>query len=316
MSRSANPALIGAFVLGAAAIAVGALLFLGSGRYFENRQLFMLYFDEPVTGLSVGAPVIFQGVAIGDVTEIQVVVDNERDVVEIPVTIALVSQRVQLRGGSLGSVRAEVEKQVERGLRARLATQSILTGQLYVSLDFHPEKPAKPKRATSGLPEIPTIPSELTEIRNTFSDLVAKLRALPLEDMVGRLASASAGIDRLVNKPQLASAIDQLDATLGQLRSTVARIDRRIEPLADQTQATMGEARKALVDLDATLRRLESMVADTQQLVDPSSPLQVQLLTALEELAHSARAVRTLAEGLAQEPDAILFGRGQGSDAR
>jgi len=316
VSRSANPALIGAFVLGAAAIAVGALLFLGSGRFFENRQQFMLYFDEPVTGLSVGAPVIFQGVAIGDVTEVQVVVDNEREVVEIPVTIAIVPERIKLRGEYLGSVRAEVEKQVERGLRARLATQSILTGQLYVSLDFHPEKPAKPKRGDSGLPEIPTIPSELTEIRNTFADLVAKLRALPLEDMVGRLASASAGIDRLVNKPELASAIDQLDATLGQLRSAVARIDRKIEPLADETQATVGEARKALVELDATLRRLESTVADTQQLVDPSSPVQVQLLTALEELAHSARAVRALAEGLAQEPDAILFGRGRGSEAR
>jgi paraquat-inducible protein B len=311
--RRASPALIGAFVLGAVALAVAALLFLGSGRFFEDRQLFMLYFSEPVTGLSVGSPVIFQGVEIGNVTDVQVVIDYERNIVQIPVAVEIVPRRVMLRGGSRGILRA-VEEQIQRGLRARLSTQSILTGQLYVNLDYHPDKPANFHRIDSGEPEIPTIPSELTEIRNTFADLVAKLRALPLEDMVGRLASASAGIDRLVNKPELADAIDQLDATLTQVRSTMGRIDRRIEPLADEAQAAVADARRALGKIDGSLARLDATVADAQQLVEPGSPVQVQLVSALQELVRSARAVRTLAEGLAQEPDSILFGRG--SDGR
>jgi paraquat-inducible protein B len=313
MSRRASPALIGGFVLGAAVIAVGSLLFLGSGRFFEERQRFVLYFDESVTGLSVGAPVIFQGVEVGNVTDVQVVINRERDAVEIPVTVELVAGRVEVRGESRGMV-PTVEQLVERGLRARLATQSILTGQLYVSLDYRPDKPANLHGIDSDLPEIPTMPSELREIRNTFDDLVAKLRALPLEEMVARLASASAGIDRLVNKPELADAIDQLDSTLAQVRSTMGRLDRRIDPLADEAQLAVAEARRALARIDGSLQRFDATVADAQQLVDPGSPIQVQLVTALQELVRSARAVRTLAEGLAREPDAILFGRG--SDGR
>lgn len=308
MSRRANPAVIGGFVLGALVIAVGGLLFLGSGRFFEDRQLFILYFKEPVTGLSVGAPVIFQGVEIGNVTDVQVVINYERDTVEIPVTIEVVAERVQVRGGSRGII-PTAEQQVERGLRARLATQSILTGKLYVNLEYHPDKPADVTRNDSGLPGIPTIPSEVTEIRNTLANLVAKVRELPLEDMVSRLASASAGVDRLLNKPELAHAIDQLDATLAEVRTTMGRIDRRIDPLAQEAQATVGEARKALSRLDGTVQRLDATVADAQQLVEPGSPAQIQLMTALQELVRSARAVRTLAEGLAEEPDAILFGR-------
>src|SRR5262249_17834462 len=141
MSRRANPTVIGAFVLGGLVIAVAAVLTLASGSLFSKTQRFIMYFDEAVTGLSVGAPVIFQGVEIGHVVDVKVVLDNRQNRVGLPVVIEIDSSRFQVLGESKGAVRT-MEEQIDRGLRARLATQSILTGQLYVSLDYHPEKPA------------------------------------------------------------------------------------------------------------------------------------------------------------------------------
>jgi paraquat-inducible protein B len=304
VSRRASPTLIGAFVLGGLAIGVAAVLLLASGSLFESRDRFVLYFDEPVTGLSVGAPVVFEGVDIGNVVDIRVVIDYEHeDKLEIPVTVVIAGERVQVRGQPRGTIRG-VRAQIDRGLRARLATQSLLTGQLYVSLDYFPDKPALFKKPLdSEPPEIVTIPSELTEVRKTFRGLADRLGSLPLEDLVSRIASAAQSMDALLRKPQLDHAIAELDASLTEAHSALTRLDGRIDPLADETQATVGAAREALT-------RLQGTVANADQMVQPGSPVQVQLLAALQEVERAARAVQTLADALAAKPDAIVFGKG------
>lgn len=308
MSGKANPTWIGAFVLGALALAVGAVVVLGSGRFFQERQPFVLFFDEAVTGLSVGAPVIYQGVEIGTVTGVNVVLDYEREEVAIPVHIEIVGGRVQVRGQTAGGV-AAVERQVERGLRARLKSQSLITGQLYVDLDYYPDKPADFKHLEPETPEIPTIPSELTEIRNTVTDLVARVQKLPLEELVEKIVSATEGVDRLVNKPEIDDAIDQLDATLAEVRTAVGTLGRSVGPITDSTQATLEEARAAVARLDTTVQELNATISDARTIVEPGSPMQYQLLSSLEELEEAARAVRVLAQGLSAQPDAIIFGK-------
>ena len=304
MSRRASPTLIGAFVLGGLAIGVAAVLLLASGSLFESRDRFVLYFDEPVTGLTVGAPVIFQGVEIGNVVDIRVVIDYEHeDKLEIPVTVVIAGERVQVRGQPRGTIRG-VRAQIDRGLRARLATQSILTGQLYVSLDYLPDKPAVFKKPPdSDPPEIVTTTSELTEVRKSLGSLADRLGSLPLEDLVGRFASAAQALDVLLRKPELHHAIAELDASLTEAHSAVSRLDRRIDPLADETQAAIGDAREALKGLQGT-------VANADQMLQPGSPVQVQLLAALQQLERAARSVQTLADALAAKPDAIVFGKG------
>jgi len=304
VSRRASPTLIGAFVLGGLAIGVAAVLLLASGSFFESRDRFVLYFGEPVTGLSVGAPVIFQGVDIGNVVDIRVVIDYEHeDRLEIPVTVVIAGDRVQVRGQPRGTIRG-VRAQIERGLRARLATQSLLTGQLYVSLDYLPDKPAVFKKPPdSDPPEIVTVTSELTEVRKSFVSLADRLGSLPLEDLVTRFTSAAQGLDTLLRKPELEHAIAELDASLTEAHSVVSRLDRRIDPLADETQAAIETAHEALTGLRGT-------VANADQMVQPGSPVQVQLLAALQQLERAARAVQTLADALAAKPDAIVFGKG------
>ena len=306
MSRRANPSLIGAFVLGAVVLGVAAVLLFGSGQFFEQRNPFVLYFDSSVKGLEVGSPVIFQGVEVGTVTSISAVVNFDTGTVAVPVYIEVVQGRVKVvgeQGGVVGGVKTEID----RGLRARLKSLSLITGKLYVDLDYYPDKPAVFKHFDPDTPEIPTIPSEFAEIRATLGEFIKDVRKLPLSELVDKLASAASGLDKLVNKPELDHAIDELDGALSEARGTLAKLNARVDPLADSAEGALEEARTAL-------KQVEAAVADVKSLIEPGSPLQYELIAALEELERAARSVRVLADGLSQQPDSIIFGKGKSGD--
>jgi paraquat-inducible protein B len=306
VSRRANPSLIGAFVVGAAVLGVAAVLLFGSGQFFEERNPFVLYFDSSVQGLEVGSPVIFQGVNVGSVTSISAVVNFDTGTVAVPIYIEIVQGRVTVvgdRGGVVGGVKTEID----RGLRARLKSLSLITGKLYVDLDYYPDKPAVFKRFDPDTPEIPTIPSELEEIRATVGEFIKELRKLPLSELVEKLASAASGVDKLVNKPELDHAIDELDGALTEAHGMLAKLNARVDPLADSAEGALEEARTAL-------KQVEAAVADVKSLIEPGSPLQYQLIAALQELERAARSVRVLADGLSQQPDSIIFGKGKSGD--
>ena len=305
MSRRANPSVIGAFVLGAVVLGVAAVLVFGSGTFFEERNPFVLYFDSSVKGLEVGSPVIFQGVEVGTVTTVNALINFETGVVAIPVYIEIVRGRVTVVGDP--GVEGGVASEIKRGMRARLKSLSLITGKLYVDLDYYPDKPGVFKGLDPDRPEIPTIPSEFDEIRATVGQFIKELRRLPLSELVDRLASAAAGVDELMNKPELDHAIDELDAALTEARGALAKVNARVDPLADSAEGALEEARSAL-------QQVGSAVASVDGIVEPGSPVQYQLITALQELERAARSVRVLADGLAQQPDSIIFGKGQSGD--
>jgi len=297
--------MIGAFVLGAVVLGVAAVLVFGSGTFFEERSPFVLYFDSSVKGLEVGSPVIFQGVEAGTVTAVSALINFETGVVAIPVYIEIVRGRVQVVGdpGMEGGVASEIK----RGMRARLKSLSLITGKLYVDLDYYPDKPAVYKRLDPDTPEIPTIPSEFEEIRATVGEFINELRKLPLSELVEKLASAANGVDQLMNKPELDHAIDELDAALTQARGALAKVNARVDPLADSAEGALEEARAALQQVDGA-------VASVGGMVKPGSPVQYQLIAALQELERAARSVRVLADGLSQQPDSIIFGKEASGD--
>src|SRR5215831_9717542 len=133
MARKAKPALIGAFVLGAIVLAVVGLIIFGGGKFFTQRQVFVAYFDESVNGLTIGAPVTFNGVKIGSVTDIKVVVDRDEVKGWTPVFFEVEADRFEDRAGH--RIKFEpgapiLKHLIDRGMRAQLETQSFVTGQL------------------------------------------------------------------------------------------------------------------------------------------------------------------------------------------
>jgi paraquat-inducible protein B len=332
MSRKADPALIGVFVLGAIALSVVTILLVAGDDWFRKHSQHMLYFEGAAHGLQVGAPVVFLGVKVGTVNKIQLGLDESNDQFVVPVTIEVEPQVVRTRSGEQIDLRdrATLRRLVERGLRARLRLQSILTGQLYVDLDFHPDKPARFVATDPDVSEIPTV-------RTAVQELTRKLEGFPMDTFLADVAAIGTALSQTLNTPEVRNLPKRMDATLKHLESLAARLDAKSGPILDETRADLVEMRKALIAAQAAMARLESAAdrvgalagADSElvrnltqasvelagaaqtvrRLAESESPTVQHANQALKEIARAAEALRKLAELLEQQPDAILRGK-------
>lgn len=334
MSRKANPTLIGAFVLGALALAIIATLLLAGGSWFGERKQHVLYFEGAAQGLQVGAPVVFLGVKVGTVKQIQLGLDQQTRRFLVPVTIEVQPQVVHTHGGENIDLRdrATVRQLVERGLRARLRMQSLLTGQLYVDLDFHPDKPAVFAALDPELSEIPTI-------RTAAQELGAKLEGFPMDKFLADVAAISSAVNKLMSAQATQDLPRRLDATLRHLESLAARFDAQGGPILRDVRGNLAEMHKALLAAQAALAKLDTAAdrvadlaradsrmvagmtqaseelakaaASVRKLTEQESPTVDNVNATLKEIARAADALRLLAETLEQQPDAIWRGKRQ-----
>jgi paraquat-inducible protein B len=334
MSRKANPTLIGTFVLGAIALAVVATLLLAGGNWFGERRQHVLYFEGAAQGLQVGAPVVFLGVKVGTVKQIQLGLDEQSRRFLVPVMIEVQPQVVRTRGGENVDLRdrTTVRQLVERGLRGRLRLQSLLTGQLYVDLDFHPDKPATFAALDPDLSEIPTI-------RTAVQELATKLEGFPMDKFLADVAAISGAVNKLMSAQATQELPQRLDVTLRHLQSLAVRFDAQGGPILNDVRGNLAEMNKALLAAQAALAKLDTaadrvadlarsdsrMVASMTQaseelakaasavrrLTEQESPTTQHLNAALKEIARAADALRLLAETLEQQPDAIWRGKKQ-----
>lgn len=307
MSRKANPRVVGAFVLGALALAVVALLVFGSGKMFRPKYRHVVYFDGSVKGLEVGSTVSFRGVPVGEVTAVWAVARAEHEEEEaIFVEVLLDVYDDVVRGdvpvASESEYYREVEYLVERGLRARLETQSLITGQRYVSLEFYPETPAERKGLNPDYHELPAIPTSTQELRRTLDEVLAKLEELPLEEILVELESALEGINRVVNSDELVDALTALNDGMAAFQSTVETLESSITSMTADLDDSALEIRQTLVDARDALQAVRGLVADGK----------VLQYETLENLNDTLDSIRLLAEYLERHPEALLVGKGDG----
>lgn len=333
MSAKANKTLIGVFVLGALALALGAIVALGSGLFFTKTQRCIMFFPNSVAGLEVGAPVVFRGVPIGAVKEISIEADPAHLKFYIPVVVELLGGKIKLERGkerndgstTLYQARNEapgnlLEQLIQKGLRAQLVTQSFVTGQLAVSLDLMPDTPVRLVGGTD-LPEIPTVPS-------TFEKLTETIKQLPLQELVDRLIGAVTGIETLVNSPQLKAMPSKIDSALNTGNELLLEIREKVGPMAKTLDAAIANysllatnldhrseglsasAKSTLTSLDATLKDGRSAINSFQKIVNSNSPTVTDLNRALAEISNAARAIREFANFLERHPEALIQGKG------
>jgi paraquat-inducible protein B len=332
MSRRADPALIGAFVLGAIVLAVVSILLVTGGEWFRKTSQHMLYFEGAAHGLQVGAPVVFLGVKVGTVKNIQLGLDESNHRFVVQVTIEVEPRVVRSRNGEQIDLRDRdtLGRLVQRGLRARLGMQSILTGQLYVDLDFHPDKPARYVAADPAVSEIPTI-------RTAIQELTTRLEEFPMDKFLVDVAAVGDALNKTLNTPETRNLPRRLDATLKHLESLAARLDAKSDPILEETRSGLAEMRKAMAAAQAAMARLEAAAdrvgalagADSElvrnltraseelagaaqavrSLAEADSPTVQNVNQALKEVARAAQALRQLAELLEQQPDAIVKGK-------
>ncbi|MFZ5761339.1 MAG: MlaD family protein [Thermodesulfobacteriota bacterium] len=318
MSRQANPTLIGSFVLGAVVLGAVAILLLAGGQWFQERRQHVLYFEGAAQGLQAGAPVVFLGVKVGTVKRIQLGLDAENRRFMVPVTIEVEANTVQSPHGAQVDLRDRdtIRQLVERGLRGQLKMQSLLTGQLYVDLDFHPDKPARFVARDPEVSEIPTIPSATEE-------LAARLEGFPMETFLADLAAIGQSLNTILSAEATKKIPVRLEATLAHLESLSATLAGDGGPALTEMRAAAEAVRAAMVKIGGVAEAGSPMVASLgkagdelartaqalQGLAGEDSPTVQHLNTALQEISRAARALRLLAETLEQHPEAVLRGK-------
>jgi paraquat-inducible protein B len=185
------------------------------------------------------------------------------------------------------------QRMVDKGFRAQLETGNLLTGQLYVKLDIFEDAPPAKISFYKGLPVIPEVPSASQEIMKGVTRFVKKLDQLPLEQIGKDLQSTMAGMDKIVNGPDLHEAIQSLRRSLDELATTTQALNQDTVP---RVNAVLAEMELVLKDLDGW--------------ISADAPLQGDLRQTLEELAAAARSVSALADLLERHPEALIQGKG------
>ena len=313
--------MIGGFVLGGALLAVIAVVAFGSGRLFRDTERFISFFDGSVSGLNVGAAVRFRGIDVGVVQDILLDLPStsrEEGDLRIAVVYDLDRKRIESRGAG---VRLEdpldIDTLMALGIRAELATESLVTGIKYIALDLDPDHPLS-MTPVPGIPypEIPTVTTGLERIEDEVYSIIADLGAVRLDTLVTVATAAFAGFNDLASSPELNAALDRLPETVDRLNSTMddlqrvlARVDSTVAPLGDGIQRTTEQATATLAQLQGTLIDVDEVLGTVEGTLDPQSPMFVQFERAMSELGSASRALRDLADYLERNPSALIRGR-------
>lgn len=331
MSQKSSATAIGAFVLGAITLLIGALLVFGSGRFLGGSETFVLYFQGNTMGLNVGAPASFRGVKIGTVTDIQLLFDKSTDEVYVAVVVELEKDAFHEFESQPGVDKAAGKNGINYiiegvGLRAKLATLSLVTGQLYIAFDFYPGTPVQLYGFNSPYKEFPTLPSTMEELQGTLQQLLKTVRGLPIRKLVDQLASAINSISSIANSPAFKDTPGLLNQTLVNLRDLSATLNEQVVPLTRSLRQTSDEAGAAMADLRIMMRKkdgeevvrladsIEAVANQAKILLDQSqgvvSSIDANALESLvQELSRAARSIRVFADYLDRHPEALIRGK-------
>ncbi len=331
MSKPVNPYSIGAFLVGSLVLIISAILVFGSGQLLKNKSQYVIYFDSALNGLNVGAPVKLQGVQIGMVKEISIELDQNATRISKPVIIEIDSEKVLDFGGHPLKVASSLEQRqknaqqlINAGIKAQLQTQSILTGLLYVELNFYRNEPLNLTGLNyKDLPELPAVPSTADQIKNTADEIITKFRQLPIEDIVKDLAATLKEIREIAVSDELKKNRAVLAKTLDETEKLVASLNQNLTPLLINMRGTVvdtrvmvqeftHEMRPVLLSTERTLNTATDVLKESKQSlasVEALTASDAPLWQSLESLRDAANSTKTLTDYLERHPDSIIYGK-------
>ena len=318
MKKKVSPELIGAFVVSGIVLTVIAVLLFGSGRAFERRETYVSFFPGSVNGLSVGSTVAFRGVPIGSVTDVRLAMNFDTDEMGVDMLIPVVYEinLTTLANRGVTSDLSDAERMnilLDRGLSARLDTESLLTGRLYVSLDFRPES----ERFVQGegeVLEIPSVRSPMGEVTTQLNELADKFVEMDVDEIVTSLRATLDGMNALLTNEGLQRlpenvdiVVDNLDITLRSVRELASAIESSVEPLEERVADAAVRTETSMAEVDETMTAIQDVVA-------PDAPLVVGLVSTMTELEEAARALRRVSEIIERDPSILVRGRDTGGN--
>jgi len=281
-------------------------------QIYLHKEPYLMIFSGSVRGLKVGAPVSMRGIQIGRVVDFDLKFDDAKLEFYIPVLVEVEPERIGFVGAreEVEAKREVVVRQlIDAGLRAQLKTGNLLTGSLYIDLDFHEDAPPVTRYERDGYRLIPTLPMPLeevtnkaTQILNQVTQILAKLDDLPIEAIGEDVRAAAAGVRAVADSEDLRRAISELAAALGDVRALAANANAELVPDLDAALVTL---RQALQEAVGTLDNANALIA-------PDAPLSAEALRTMQEVSAAARSIRVMADYLERHPEALIQGKGGG----
>lgn len=324
MSKKANTTAIGLFVIGAAALLVAGMLFVGSSTIFSKTEKYVLYFDESINGLDVGAKVKFKGVPIGRVVETYIGYNDKDGRTAVPVIIEVEKEKLFAEKG-FGFEAGAFSTEFLQGLRAKLVIESLITGILFVDIDYYGNEYPGYSFESSNKDErvIPTLQSDLESIRLAVTQAVSNVGSINFQEITtnfNALLSTARGkietIDvenlnrNLNNLNNLSLTLTKLieEGTVQKTLSSIAETSNKLGAFVDKTNEDLN-LKELSTELTDTLNQLTAIAGEAKTVLKADSEFRHQITLTLNEIVTAARAVRILAELLERNPNAILSGK-------
>lgn len=346
MAKQASKTVIGVFVVSSIAMLVAGVMIFGSGDVFKKTLKYVMFFEDSVKGLSVGAPVIWNGVAVGSVSSIVLKANTKEFSVHVPVIIEVDPGRVSIEGERSNNPREMLKHLIAKGLRAQMALQSIVTGSSLIEIEFLPGTPVRLTGLDPSYPEIPTLRSPINKLKQ-------KLENLPIEKISAKLVDILDHLDSLLKDPEIKELVHNLNEDSQKLGGVLENADKlvlnadgRVRQISESVQTTLTDAKKLLketskeldgVSTDASkllqgvddqvkpvMQKIETVLDSANKALDGATKTLVtvngfvgersgtrnKLNRALDEIAAAAKALKSLLDYLERHPNALLMGKG------
>jgi len=316
MSEKPHAVAIGAFIVGALLIALSLVIFL-LGSHFGDKEKVVMVFDGSVKGLNIGAPLALRGVQVGQVTDIELILDKKSIELIMVVEADFSSKNIRRKGNTDKDITEEL---IERGLRAQLKTQSLLTGLLFIQLDFHPGSKLVLTDIDSPYFQFPTVPTDLERISR-------KLQDIDISKLTEDLGNVANGINAFINNEDfqampttIKTALASLTGLSNQLQQQLATTTPKLDKVLDGAAITVATANTELPKLSALVRNnlkilntaiaaFENTVKDLDGLIAYDSATMYRLNQALRDLSQAGKAVQELANTLEEQPESLIRGK-------
>jgi paraquat-inducible protein B len=333
MSRPANPTLVGIFALVATFLGMGTIIFVASGKLFRAEETILVYFGESVNGLSIGSPVKFKGVPIGEVKDIRMSYNQIQDpgTAYIPVFINLNLSKMGRKSDFIPTMSVFdpqfFEDEIRSGLRAKLNLLSFITGQLYVELDYfdEPNTHYVLRQLEPEYKEIPSLPSDMEELGATAFDILAQFHTVDIKQMNDRILSLLERLDIIAAKFDIdglnSAVVDTADSvqttlealdlqgTMPEIRTTIASLNALVTRLDAAIDPAVENYHETLDSISDTLDRGNRVLANVEIATSADSTLRREFLDTLEALQDASQAAEELLYYLERNPKAVISGR-------
>lgn len=335
-----QPALIGVFLILSCVLFAIAVIIFGGNKFFDKKNTAIAYFDDSLQGLSVGAPVTYRGIAIGQVKAIKIHINEVTDTdhqITVPVLITLSSENSVIRDNTKKGWKITPDEflktMCKQGLRAKLKMQSILTGKQYIDLAEYKGSVAVYHDKEGKYIEIPTLPSEMHQITqlvetmdfaaiynkalNTLSSMetlsTSLAESLTKEDIQHLLSETSATVSNMNSilsqvNGQIGPLMDKINSSLADIDNLTTNADHAVNTFDKQLTPIIANLSKSLVDLDTTIELANTILSLAGKAITPNSPFYFRFTEAMRQLEDTAKSIQTLSDFLYRNPDSLILG--------